>query len=564
MKNRRFKKVLTASLAFSMVAVMAAPLCASAEEAAVTGWKDLYKSLQVDTSATGEGYYDAVSSATGFSSRHAGDIPSVVAKAKDSEGKITALTGVTKDAANAQDAQIETKLSNAEWTDDSKYGTDEFVIYPDDTVAGYVWNTYLDNLYAATISDGTVTVGAVPWIDYYGEKAEKGYHYNKVQIALNQGISKGANQAVVHRYDSFYKDGSLKPGTYTVTLYAKGFTPLKAEISVVAYSYMYAALTQQDYWANEGVSDSSPAGKGSELYVPVRVATKDAKAFQTAYKTVANGAVLPGSKLKAEVDRATNGLKTAVKNADGTFSFTAARTGTGSGLKDASLTTVEADKLSLDIKVGKMADTAGELLRVDVKGNDLNDFTKNLYAITWKYFGETNPLENRRAAALTTYGTKPYQNILTGDNTLPLTLTLPEGAARNGYWQAVLTASGYANTTLNFTVSDENYQDSDLMEGLTKEAVITVKTVSKTCRAKVLAKKALSFSIGASINSNATLSYKKISGSSKITINQKTGKVTVKKKAAKGTYKIKIKIQAPATKGYTAATLTKTIKVIVK
>ena len=42
------------------------------------------------------------------------------------------------------------------------------------------------------------------------------------------------------------------------------------------------------------------------------------------------------------------------------------------------------------------------------------------------------------------------------------------------------------------------------------------------------------------------------------------GKVTVKKGLAKGTYKIKVKITAAATRNYKAKTLKKTVKIIVK
>ena len=61
-----------------------------------------------------------------------------------------------------------------------------------------------------------------------------------------------------------------------------------------------------------------------------------------------------------------------------------------------------------------------------------------------------------------------------------------------------------------------------------------------------------------------TLSYKKVSGNKKITINQKTGKVTIKKGLKKGTYKVKVKVKAAGNANYKASawkTVTFTVKV---
>lgn len=61
------------------------------------------------------------------------------------------------------------------------------------------------------------------------------------------------------------------------------------------------------------------------------------------------------------------------------------------------------------------------------------------------------------------------------------------------------------------------------------------------------------------------LSYKKVSGNKKITINATTGKVTVKKGLKKNTYKVKVKIKAAGNKNYKAsAWKTVTFKVKVK
>ena len=62
-----------------------------------------------------------------------------------------------------------------------------------------------------------------------------------------------------------------------------------------------------------------------------------------------------------------------------------------------------------------------------------------------------------------------------------------------------------------------------------------------------------------------TMTYAKASGNKKITINKKTGKVTVKKGLKKGTYKVKVKIKANGNTNYKASAYkTVTFKIIVK
>ena len=53
---------------------------------------------------------------------------------------------------------------------------------------------------------------------------------------LNSGTSVGKNKATVHRYDAFYENGSVKPGDYTVTVYADGFAPLTTTVTVPTLS----------------------------------------------------------------------------------------------------------------------------------------------------------------------------------------------------------------------------------------------------------------------------------------------------------------------------------------
>lgn len=61
-----------------------------------------------------------------------------------------------------------------------------------------------------------------------------------------------------------------------------------------------------------------------------------------------------------------------------------------------------------------------------------------------------------------------------------------------------------------------------------------------------------------------SLSYSKKSGNKKITINKKTGKVTLKKGLKKGTYKVKLNITANGNSNYNKLTKTITVKIKIK
>lgn len=107
----------------------------------------------------------------------------------------------------------------------------------------------------------------------------------------------------------------------------------------------------------------------------------------------------------------------------------------------------------------------------------------------------------------------------------------------------------------------------------TKTITITVAKASPTVKTKIstktykyatIKKKSQVFTLGASVNSKGTLSYKKLSGSSAMKIDAKTGKLTVKKGLKKGTYRVKVQIKAAARGNYNAGSKTVTVTVKVK
>jgi hypothetical protein len=77
------------------------------------------------------------------------------------------------------------------------------------------------------------------------------------------------------------------------------------------------------------------------------------------------------------------------------------------------------------------------------------------------------------------------------------------------------------------------------------EVEFTKSVTKKTYKAKVLKKKAKSFTVHAEAANGATVKYKLINAPEKITINKTSGKITLKKGLKKGTYKIKVKAYIP-------------------
>ena len=97
-----------------------------------------------------------------------------------------------------------------------------------------------------------------------------------------------------------------------------------------------------------------------------------------------------------------------------------------------------------------------------------------------------------------------------------------------------------------------------------KAPTIKTKIGTKNLSYNALKKKAQVFTLGTSVNSKGKLTYKKLSGSSAVSVNSKTGKFTVKKGLKKGTYRVKVQIRSAAKGNYNAGSRTVTVTVRVK
>ena len=99
-----------------------------------------------------------------------------------------------------------------------------------------------------------------------------------------------------------------------------------------------------------------------------------------------------------------------------------------------------------------------------------------------------------------------------------------------------------------------------------KDNKMKVTVTTKTVKAKKLKTTKVTVKAVTVKNNNGTVNFTKIAkkSSNRLTVNAKTGKITVKKGTNKGNYKIKVKITAKGTKKYNPKTVIKTVKIKVQ
>ena len=201
-------------------------------------------------------------------------------------------------------------------------------------------------------------------------------------------------------------------------------------------------------------------------YVPVAVKTSQLNDLKAKYQVVENGGTLTGGYTEvnlsaytatANVTANTNGLKTATENSDGSFSFSARKTGSESGLKDTAIKKVDSDKITVTVQPG--AGSYGEFLRVDLNGDAYGDLGSNMQAVTWTYYG----YDDTYSKTLATYGTKfAADNWMHKSMGIQLGLTesircqLPEDYDGTGYWKLTISALGYEDFSFNIQATGDN------------------------------------------------------------------------------------------------------------
>ena len=396
-----------------------------------------------DYSSLGDDDWDRMDKAVnGFSKK--GTSYKGIVEQIETAGNTTSIDAVSTAtiSSNAIKAAVDNALQAAyDEQNPSTPATDEYTY----GYAGLTWAEYWagENVQAAGSSASSSELDS-------RNEADKGAFDVVTRATANHGLHRGSYQCMATIYTN-------EGATFDLATWAadgKSFTTTDGKTVTWNRGAMIcdgASYTLKDYEVT-GLK-----------YVPVKIKTSDLEAFKASHSFVANGETLAGgytennlqsySGLVADVDANTNGIKT-VTNNNGTFSFSAATTGTDSGIKGQEL------KTATDIKptVKDASGSYGEFLRVDLNGN-YGDLGANMQSVTWTYYGDDATYTN----ALVTYGTKfAADNWMHKSMGIQLGLTksercqLPEGTNGTGYWKLTVHALGYNDYTYTFQATDDN------------------------------------------------------------------------------------------------------------
>ena len=315
--------------------------------------------------------------------------------------------------------------------------------------AGLTWQEYWAN--EGVYNAGDVTTSNEK--DTHGEY-DKGAFDTVTRATTNHGLHRGSYQCMA-TIDT--EDGKK----YELA----GWTgDAKNQIMILTdgtqLSYSKGVITNTDGTTSKLSSYEVTGIK----YVPVKVKTSDLADFEQHYKVVKNGEKLYGgfgeNKLSsyeytAAVNADTNGLKTAVKNADGTYSFSARQTGNGKSFVEQDISVAA----NITSTVKDATGSYGEFLRVDINGDGYGALGAMMQAVKWTYYGN----DATRTNAVATYGTKfAADNWMLKVMGIQLGLTdsarcqLPAGYDGTGYWSLTVYALGYTDTTIDFEATDAN------------------------------------------------------------------------------------------------------------
>lgn len=285
---------------------------------------------------------------------------------------------------------------------------------------------------------------------------DKGAFDTVTRATANHGLHRGSFQCTAVIKDT---DGNQ----YNLSYWDKNGKAVMTDGSI--YTRTTNAEKKAVFTAEDGSSFIQADYKVTGIkYVPVKVKTADLSALKEKYVVVENGGTLIGgfseNQLKsytaiADVTANTNGLKTAEKQKDGSFTFSARTTGSYSGLKDTQLETAD---VTPNIREGEAVGSYGEFIRVDLNGN-YGGLGSAMQAVKWTYYGN----DSTYTTPVRTFGTKfAADNWMHKSMGIQLGLTeslrceLPEGTDGTGYWKLTVYGLGYADYSYNFEVGTEN------------------------------------------------------------------------------------------------------------
>mgnify|MGYP004467485825 CR=1 FL=1 len=343
----------------------------------------------------------------------------------------SSITPATVKAASVSTVQTQT----AENSDDYVY-----------CYAGLTWAEYWKAEGVTAAGDTTSSDTA----DSHGEK-DKGAFDAVTRATVNHGLHRGSYQCTA------IIEG--EKGTYSISHWTDANTAILTNGETITF-------TRGAIKTSDGTEDTMKDYKVYGLkYVPVAVKSSDFEAFKAKYSVVEDGGTLIGGygennlkayKVTASANANTNGLKTAEKQSDSSFTFTQRSNGSSSGIKDQALKTADLNNMGATVR--DASGSYGEFLRVDFTEN-YGDLGANMQAVKWTYYGN----DSTRSKALATYGTKfAADNWMHKKMGIQLGLTdsircqLPEGTDGTGYWSLTIYALGYADSTYNFEATDAN------------------------------------------------------------------------------------------------------------
>lgn len=233
-----------------------------------------------------------------------------------------------------------------------------------------------------------------------------------------------------------------------------------------------------------------------------------------------------------------------------------------------------ADYTAASYKTYKAAITAAETV---LNGEDFSDteVTAATKALTdakaklvkLKTQSITVSVKNTKNVVSKKYGDKAFSLGAKAKTTLTYKSSNTKIATVDSKGKVTIKAAGTVKITINAKATS-TYKAATakvLTIKIAKKApTIKTKIGTKNLSYNTLKKRAQVFTLGTSVNSKGTLTYKKLSGSRAVSVNSKTGKLTVKKGLKKGTYRVKVQIKSAAKGNYTAGSRTVTVTVRVK
>ena len=386
-----------------------------------------------------------------------------------------------------EDTSVETSVDAFNAADDEEtFGTNEETPFADEkqekdpfsatatedgykyVYAGLTWEQYWasEGVYNATNTESNNVKDS-------HDEFDKGGFDTVTRATLNHGLHRGSYQCEAIMY---HTNGD----SYEISYWTSANDAVLTDGSIVKLNKPERGQITK---ADGSVVDFANYKVVGLKYVPVAVKAEDYEAFRAQYKVVEDGSAVAGGygegKLQsyngiADVTAETNGLKEAVKGSDGTFTFTARKTGTGSGLKDEELQTAS----NINVEVREASGSYGEFLRVDLTGDGYGALGSKMYATKWDYYGNGDTV-------LASYGTKfAADNWMHKAMGIQLGLTdsyrcqLPTGTDGTGKWKVTVYAMGYADYSFEFTATDANIVKPDAGEADTTALKAAVEKAS--------------------------------------------------------------------------------------